>query len=143
MGIIEYSSNNSGGGWWLDDADWKALENAGWVVHWVHDVKDPSHTHNERVGAPSLPHTHAYGDHKLTPVTSSGERWLGALATSAAKETDDPDAAIREFESATGQNSSDEGCNCCGAPHSFTYTDDNGDSHYSYVEVVRTRMGWS
>lgn len=31
---IEYSSNNSGGDWWLSDDDWKALEAAGWVIEW-------------------------------------------------------------------------------------------------------------
>ena len=29
--IVEYSSNNSGGSFWLDEKDWKALERAGWV----------------------------------------------------------------------------------------------------------------
>ena len=33
---VEYNSNNSGGGWWLDDQDWKALEAAGWKVAWAH-----------------------------------------------------------------------------------------------------------
>jgi len=31
---VEYSSNNSGGNWWLDDKNWKALETAGWKVEW-------------------------------------------------------------------------------------------------------------
>ena len=31
---VEYSSNNSGGDWWLSDEDWKNLEQAGWVVNW-------------------------------------------------------------------------------------------------------------
>ena len=29
---IVYSSNNSGGSWWLSDEDWKKLEAAGWNV---------------------------------------------------------------------------------------------------------------
>lgn len=32
--VIRYSSNNSGGSWWLSDDDWKALEKAGWAVNW-------------------------------------------------------------------------------------------------------------
>ena len=32
--IVEYSSNNSGGDWWLTDDDWKKLEQAGWIVQW-------------------------------------------------------------------------------------------------------------
>ena len=31
---VRYSSNNSGGKWWLSDEDWKALEAAGWDVKW-------------------------------------------------------------------------------------------------------------
>lgn len=31
---VEYSSNNSGGNWWLSDEDWIALEKAGWNVEW-------------------------------------------------------------------------------------------------------------
>ena len=33
-GVLKYSSNNSGGSWWLNDKDWKAMESAGWVVDW-------------------------------------------------------------------------------------------------------------
>lgn len=32
MPKIEYSQNNSGGSWWLDDKDWDALQAAGWDV---------------------------------------------------------------------------------------------------------------
>jgi hypothetical protein len=31
---VIYSSNNSGGNWWLSDEDWIALEKAGWKVKW-------------------------------------------------------------------------------------------------------------
>jgi hypothetical protein len=31
---ITYSSNNSGGDWWLSDDDWKKLEAEGWKVNW-------------------------------------------------------------------------------------------------------------
>jgi len=31
---VTYSSNNSGGSWWLTEADWKSLENMGWKVEW-------------------------------------------------------------------------------------------------------------
>lgn len=34
MKVLEYSSNNSGGGWWLTDQNWRDLEKAGWVVDW-------------------------------------------------------------------------------------------------------------
>lgn len=32
---VTYSSNNSGGSWWLEDHHWRALEKAGWVVNWA------------------------------------------------------------------------------------------------------------
>lgn len=35
--IVEYSSNNSGGDWWLSDDDWKNLESAGWKVKWIRE----------------------------------------------------------------------------------------------------------
>jgi hypothetical protein len=33
---VEYTTNNSGGSWWLSEEDWKALEAAGWKVEWRH-----------------------------------------------------------------------------------------------------------
>jgi len=100
---VTYSSNNSGGGWWLKDEDWHALEKAGWTVDWVK---------NETEG-----------------ITAGGERWLGALATSATKEEVTLAEAIESFEFTTGQSSTELGCGCCGPPHSF-YTED-GDEYYS------------
>lgn len=49
------------------------------------------------------------------------EVWLGALARRASKDFETVGDAIREFEKVTGQEASDEGCNCCGAPHSFSW----------------------
>ena len=103
---INYSSNNSGGDWWLKDQDWKALEAAGWKVEWKKDQNDFG-------GRP-------YKD----------GRWLGALATKASKQFDSPASAMREFERITGQTVSDEGCNCCGAPHSFNW---EGPDGYDYA----------
>lgn len=31
---VRYSSNNSGGDWWLSDDDWRALSAEGWEVEW-------------------------------------------------------------------------------------------------------------
>jgi hypothetical protein len=144
MGTIEYDSNNSGGGWWLDDDDWQKLEEAGWVVHWFHDENDPSHQHKPRTTPRLSQHHHGYdNEHMLTKVVSNGDRWLGALATSAAKQTDDPSAAVAEWERVTGKDASAVGCNCCGEPHNFTYTDDEGNSHYSSARVTHTELGWS
>lgn len=98
---IEYNSNNSGGTWWLEDKDWYALEKAGWKVEWAKDEAKDSK-------CPSL-----YKD----------GRWLGALARCASIEVEKPGDAMRSFEKATGQDVTDEGCNCCGSPHSFSWDD--------------------
>lgn len=93
---VEYSSNNSGGDWWLEDADWFALEKAGWDVKWFKDEPEGGFRPKE-------------------------ERWLGGLAKEATKEFPDISTAIKEFEKITGEDTSEEGCNCCGAPHSFRW----------------------
>lgn len=107
---VKYSSNNSGGSWWLKDKDWHNLEAAGWAIEW---------RKNEHGGF----------------MYKAGEdRFLGALAQCAEKEFEIPADAIREFETVTGQSASDEGCNCCGAPHSFSWTDSKGKYSYAYGE---------
>jgi hypothetical protein len=93
--IVEYSSNNSGGGWWLTDEDWQKLEDAGWEVDWVSSRKDG-----------------------FFKADSEG-RWLGALAKEAKKEFNSVEEAISEWESITGQDADDAGCECCGQPHNF------------------------
>lgn len=93
---VSYSSNNSGGDWWLTDDDWLCLEDAGWEVQWVKD----SDTHR-------------------------GDRFISALAMSASKEfeaesqSDAVEAAEVDFEVITGQSPFETGCQCCGPPHNF------------------------
>lgn len=151
--IVTYRSNNSGGGWWLSADDWHALDEAGWNVHWFHP-KDIDHGGYEGKGTDDDPHTgqwtalahdHTYGldSLKLLPVEPTDERHLGASAVGASIEVKDPDTAVRIFERATGQDASAEGCNCCGEPHRFTWTDADGEYHYSSVEVVSTELRWS
>jgi hypothetical protein len=99
---VEYSSNNSGGDWWLDDEDWFALERAGWKVDWEKDKK-----------------------RGILPAGPDG-RWLGALAkyaTLTVEAEDDARAeglAIESWQQATHQDPDEEGCNCCGQPHWFS-----------------------
>ena len=95
MAKIEYSSNNSGGSWWLSDDDWKNLEAAGWEVQWVKD------------------------DEYKQKWYSGSDRWLGALATSATREGLSMEEAISEWAGITGQYADKEGCPCCGQPHDF------------------------
>lgn len=103
--VIRYRSNNSGGRWWLTDDHWKALEAAGWKVEWVANEKD-----------------------RL--FVSDNGRFLGALATEASKEFESPEEGMREFERITGQDVMDEGCNCCGAPHCFSWETAIGEHRY-------------
>lgn len=132
---IDYHSNNSGGRFWLKDEDWKALEQAGWIVHWIHNWNDPDHEHSDQDPWQIPNHRHSYTD-PLVPSTPSGEEWLNTKATSAAVTVGEggvyssPDAAVEAFEHLANQNVDDEGCGCCGPPHSFNYVDEKGDSHY-------------
>ncbi len=94
---VTYSSNNSGGRWWLKDEDWKKLEAAGWTVNWVKDDK------NRYIGR-----------------DPGNERWLGALATEASIEVESIDVAIAKWEYVTGKDAFAKGCSCCGQPHNFS-----------------------
>jgi hypothetical protein len=130
--IVEYDSNNSGGDWWLKDEDWDALAEAGWNVYWKQGSGFPSLDPNAKHLGP------------LDPREKTGQRWLGALATSAAKEFENPADAIPEWERITGQDAGAIGCNCCGTPHSFSYTDADGGYHYaSPREPESAPVEWS
>lgn len=98
---IEYSSNNSGGYWWLTDKDWEALEGAGWVVEWLKD--DPNY------------------------VTDENGEWLGTKALRAKRYDLPMEMVMAEFAMLTGQDLGDTGCSCCGEPHSFYAYDENGE----------------
>jgi len=106
--LVEYSSNNSGGNWWLKDEHWHALEAAGWKVEWFKD--DLFYKNSESV--------------------KENGRWLRALAARAEKEFPSFKEGIAEWEQVTGQDSSVLGCSCCGPPHSFGAEDDKG--HFEY-----------
>jgi len=102
-GYVEYSSNNSGGGWWLSDADWLDLEAAGWEVDWLKD------------------------DEFYRGWLDHNGRWLGALAKSARRYGVSERMAMAEFQDITGQNPDNSGCHCCGQPHNFYVYDENGE----------------
>lgn len=107
---VEYSSNNSGGDWWLTDQNWRDLEAAGWKVDWKANEKD-------WFGKP-------YED----------GRWLGALATRATREGLRLRVAVAEWEDVTGLRAADAGCSCCGNPHSFSFEGDNGERDWNEVD---------
>jgi len=112
--LVTYSSNNSGGRWWLTDEDWVALENAGWAVEWYCQYQP------------------------LGGDDPSGE-FLGALASYASKEFNSLREAVAEWEDVTGKDSSSLGCSCCRTPHNFS--SDTGEyytpSYPSYGEPYR------
>jgi len=92
MHTVTLSQNNSGGSFWLKDADFDALVADGWVE------SDPSLS----VGMWGR----VAGDLTLdVPVEAE------AAAITIAK---------IEFQRVTGQDPDDEGCNCCGPPFDFS-----------------------
>lgn len=103
--IIEYSTNNSGGSYWLKAKDWKRLAEAGWKLfgfdNFEYDaqgkyVRDEDGLPKRKGSLPDNPH---YAFKQFNTIQE----------------------ALREFEELTGQDVSDEGCNCCGPPHSFNW----------------------
>lgn len=142
MGYVVYSSNNSGGYWWLDDEDWAALEAAGWTVVWTW----LSEKYNDDGGYERDPET---GIPLIVPVAENnsryinlirdvkpGDRWLGALATTAYRAGLSLRQAVDEWERITGENSTAAGCPCCGQPHSFTEYTTEGKYVASGPETV-------
>lgn len=123
---ITYSSNNSGGGWWLKDKDWIALEKAGWHVFWggLYFCHSRFSFQEKPVGKPE-PHASSSkcpGHRRYDTFEELGkDRYMGALAKEACKNFKTPGDAMQEFEEITKQDVSEEGCNCCGAPHSFNW----------------------
>lgn len=142
---VKYSSNNSGGSWWLSDEDWRALEAAGWQVEWGRKYfcrsrysslagDRPAYLVKECEAADKCP---GHPTYRSWEEAKDGKRWLGALATNATCEAESPREAIEEWERATGKDASAEGCNCCGAPHSFSWGEGESWGYASGEEVVR------
>lgn len=44
--------------------------------------------------------------------------------------------ALQSFERATGLDVTEEGCNCCGAPHRFEWTMEDGTREYASGEEL-------
>lgn len=122
--VLVYTSNNSGGGWWLDDHDWRKLAEAGWNVFWRGDDDRSPYSDDQ--------------EELLAPFPETGERWLGALATAAAKRVPSAREGVAEWELLTGENAAAIGCNCCGNPHQFRFVDASGDDHYVLLADVTT-----
>lgn len=130
---VEYSANNSGGNWWLNDAQWKALEAGGWKVNWASQefLYEDGQNVREEDGTPKLV---PIGEGNSLLGTSFAKldanneyRYLGALAKYAYRVGLSLREAADEWEKLTGASSTDAGCACCGQPHTFTEYDDAGN----------------
>jgi len=123
--FVQYRTNNSGGSWWLTDDDWKRLEEAGWTVDWGDTYfcnSKFSFTQPPDSAELCDPGVECSGHRKYdTWQEADRDRWMGALAVSAHKRVSSLADALKEFETVTGQSATDDGCNCCGAPHSFNW----------------------
>ncbi len=102
MKLYEYSANNSGGGDWLTADNWSALEKAGWKLFGFGDfVYDNG--------------CYVYEIDGLPKRLQKSDRIQYAF-----KFFDTIEDAIEEFERVAEQNYEDEGCECCGSPHSIS-----------------------
>lgn len=105
---VEYDTNNSGGSYWLKNNDWEALRNAGWLLmDWDNAYYENGQYVADETGLPKV----------TRPAQLESAHY-------AFKMFDSISDAIKEFEKLTGQDVTDEGCNCCGPPHSFTWGKD-------------------
>ena len=105
---VEFSENNSGGGWWLSRAQYEAMFAAGW--HYETSDYDIEKGYDD--GVP-------YGWRHNT---------VG--------EFDTLRNAVEAFELATGEDFFAQGCPCCGVPFSMS-SDNDYVSGNSVVSDVR------
>lgn len=146
MSYVEYNSNNSGGSWWLTDADWKALEDDGWIVAWAnlrHSFTPSGDYERESNGVPRLvprdgteERTHSIG---IKKDDKGVHRYMGAVAREAyLPDCDDIRRAAESFDKVTSCLSTSAGCPCCGQPHNFTSHGDDGSWGDSGPHVTYT-----
>lgn len=128
--VVEYDSNNSGGHWWLTNADWQKLEAAGWFVEWGgQDFCNPRYGSSGRRTAPDTHEPNECPGHRrdnsLEDAIKNDDKWLGCYAREAridveAYSSDLAEGVAKEWwQNTLGMNADEEGCNCCGRPHSF------------------------
>lgn len=113
---VEYSSNNSGGHWWLTTEQWINLEKAGWEVIWggYKFCKGG----NVRDGC-SKEECSGHKRFNSFKEMTKRDTWLDSYATDASVQADSLEDAIAQWEDITGENSKAQGCHCCGQPHNF------------------------
>ena len=105
-----FSENNSGGSWWLARRQYEALEAAGWKK------PEEDNTWGDSLSTEDVPYFWRHG-------------WTAEFPSIR--------AAIESFESATGADFFEEGCNCCGAPYSISGGDGTEHEYMSGDSVER------
>lgn len=118
MVLIQYRSNNSGGHFWISEEDWKNLEKAGWVIKWIWESWAWDEENKIILDENGLPKKEQRLDYDGKPM-KVGSLFCGTKAMYAVKDFNSIEEAIEEFESITGQDVYNLGCDCCGPPHSF------------------------
>lgn len=118
---VTYKSTNSGGGWWLKDKDWVNLEKAGWTVEWGGVYFCTGKRGKKICDKEERKNCPGHRKYESFNEITEQNRWLGAASTTASKDFLSIKDALDEFETITKQDVSDEGCNCCGPPHSFEW----------------------
>lgn len=153
---VTYSTHNSGGSFWLKDSHWKALEKAGWKVEWGGKYFCQKHTPwrtqtgerpsymTEDCDAPPFVQGKGGGcqGHRkyltYAEAKAAGDkaRFIGSIARHASKDFPSLKEAIEEWERVVKMDPTAEGCNCCGAPHSFSsdkeYASGSEINHYLF-----------
>ena len=118
---VEYTTNNSGGGWWLSDADWQALETSGWKIQWGRLDWCSKYRLKEENICPELGACPGHGRVESFEQVGEKNRFLGAAAVSATLDNvRSIEEAKRSWENSIWRSSDDEGCECCGPPHYFS-----------------------
>lgn len=141
--VVSYSSNNSGGYWWLSDEHWERLEENGWWIEWggVYFCKSTGWKapagKPEPCGDEDKCHGHRKFDSIEECLADQNGRWLGAVAKYASKDFPSMKDAIQEWEDITGLEATDDGCNCCGPPHCFS----SDTEYYSGEEILTVLYG--
>ena len=137
--FVEYSSNNSGGSWWLQDRDWDALAEAGW-----HVVPPGHYVDFESLDGDGVPLIKESGGGMFASMISEDDegvvRYMGAKATCAFVVGKSLREAVENWEEVTGMSADEPGCHCCGNPHGFTEYDDAGEyvrSGPDFLSVAR------
>ena len=110
MKLFEYSTNNSGGDWWLTKENWENLEKNGWRVIWC-DRERPTYDNGKlKWDANGFPKTEQVPDKMYAG-------WC--IAHYAYKYFISHEEAVEDFERWSGQDYEEKGCPCCGNPHSI------------------------